>query len=122
MKKTLCFILSFTLLWGGVATTAGAAVISTGDVVSAQDRQLHLNAVQRQLARADLQDVMVSLGVDPADARLRVNALSNAELATLSARIDELPAGGNILALIGAVFVVLLILDLTGVTNVFKNI
>ena len=118
MKKTLCFILSFTLLWGGVATTAGAAVISTGDVVSAQDRQLHLN----QLARADLQDVMVSLGVDPADARLRVNALSNAELATLSARIDELPAGGNILALIGAVFVVLLILDLTGVTNVFKNI
>lgn len=122
MKKALCILLSFTLLCGGLATTASAAVISTGEAIQAQDRQAQLNALQRQLARADLQEAMVSLGVDPADAQLRVNSLSSAELATLSARIDELPAGGSILALIGAVFVVLLILDLTGVTNVFGNI
>ncbi len=65
---------------------------------------------------------MASLGVDPADAQARLSALSDAELASLSAHLDDLPAGGDILALIGAVFIVLLILDLTGVTNVFKNI
>ncbi|TDG11397.1 hypothetical protein E2F43_18605 [Seongchinamella unica] len=122
MKRTLCLLLSVTLLWGGIASTASAAMISTGEAVHAQDRQAQLNTVQRQLARADLQDAMISLGVDPADAQLRVTALSDAELASLSARLDELPAGGSILALVGAVFVVLLILDLTGVTNVFKNI
>ena len=31
------------------------------------------------------------------------------------------PAGGDILALIGAVFVVLLVLELTGVIDIFKK-
>lgn len=122
MKKFLCLMLSLVTLWGGVVASAGAAVISTPDAYHAQERQATIDAVQRQLARTDLQQAMVSLGVDPADAQLRVAALSDAELTQLSARLDELPAGGSILALIGAVFIVLLILDLTGVTNVFKNI
>ncbi len=41
----------------------------------------------------------------------------------LEGQIDEQIAGGaDILAVIGIVFVVLLILDLTGVTDVFKSI
>jgi len=64
---------------------------------------------------------MVSLGVDPVQAQARVAAMSPAELNRLSAELDKLPAGG-ILALIGAVFVVLLILEITGVTHIFTNI
>lgn len=122
MKRAVCLLLSFTLLWGGVAASTGAAMISTGDAILSQDRQTQLDAVQRQLASAEVQNTLISLGVDPADVHTRITALSDAELAELSANLDELPAGGSILALIGAVFVVLLILDLTGVTNVFRNI
>jgi len=42
-------------------------------------------------------------------------------LAELNSQLDSLPAGG-VLALIGAVFVVLLILELTGVINVFSKV
>lgn len=122
MKKSLCLLLSFFMLWGGLAASASAAVISTPDAFHAVERQAQLDTIQRQLARADVQEAMVALGVDPADAQMRVTALSDAELTQLATRLDELPAGGSILALIGAVFIVLLILDLTGVTNVFKNI
>jgi uncharacterized membrane protein (Fun14 family) len=40
----------------------------------------------------------------------------------LSSQIESLPAGGDsVLVLIGAVFVVLLILELTGVIDIFKK-
>jgi hypothetical protein len=51
-----------------------------------------------------------------------VAQLSDAELAYLNGEIDQLPAGGNVVAVIGVVFIVLLILDLVGVTNVFTSI
>lgn len=122
MKRSVCYLLCLSLLWGGLAASANAAVISTGEAFHAQDRQGQLGTVQRQLARADVQNAMLALGVDPVDAQTRIAALSDAELASLASRLEQLPAGGNILALVGAVFIVLLILDLTGVTNVFQNI
>jgi hypothetical protein len=40
----------------------------------------------------------------------------------LRAQIDSLPAGGDAIAVIGVVFLVLLILELVGVTNIFTKI
>jgi hypothetical protein len=36
--------------------------------------------------------------------------------------MEQLPAGGDIIAVVGIVFVVLLVLELVGVTNVFTAI
>jgi hypothetical protein len=65
---------------------------------------------------------MIDMGVDPAQALLRVSSLSDQELAQLDEQIDTLPAGGDsVLAIIGIVFIVLLILELTGVINIFNK-
>jgi hypothetical protein len=64
----------------------------------------------------------VALGVDQATVMERLNGLSTAELLELEGQIDQQVAGGDILGLIGAVFVVLLILELVGVTDIFKSI
>jgi len=48
--------------------------------------------------------------------------LTQAELITLESQFNEQIAGGDALAVIGAVFLVLLILELVGVTDVFKSI
>ena len=74
------------------------------------------------LARADVAEQLEAYGVDKAQVVERLNGLSTAELLELEGNIDEQIAGGDILAVIGIVFVVLLILDLTGVTDVFKSI
>jgi hypothetical protein len=48
--------------------------------------------------------------------------MSDSELATLAKRINETPAGGDgLLAVIGLTFVVLIILELTGVINIFNR-
>lgn len=105
----------------GFQATASAAVIGTQEYLAGVDRAAAVDRVQAQLARADVRDAMVRLGVDPAAAAERVAGLSDRELAQVSGQLDELPAGGDVLAVIGVVFIVLLILELTGVIDIFKK-
>jgi len=67
-----------------------------------------------------VQAQMQVLGVNPQAAAARVNALSDDEIAGLVDRIDQLPAGGgDVLVVLVAVFLVLLITDLLGLTHIF---
>jgi hypothetical protein len=62
-------------------------------------------------------------GIDPIEAKARLDSLSDAEVIRLAEQIENLPAGGDALGiLVGAaliVFIVLLITDILGYTNVF---
>ena len=40
----------------------------------------------------------------------------------MSAQLDNMPAGSSVLVVVGIVFVVLLVLELVGVTDVFKSV
>ena len=125
-NRSIVIVLSTVLVWAGFSTSVAAAVVSTGDAFameqSAAGASERLAGVRAVMARHDVQQAMIRLGVDPVEADLRVAALSGPELAQLQGQLEQLPAGGSLLALIGAVFVVLLILELTGVTDIFKKI
>lgn len=71
------------------------------------------------LARADVQAALVARGVDPQAVVDRVAALSDEEVRMLNQRMDQMPAGGDVLGVLFAVFIILLITDLIGWTNVF---
>lgn len=105
-----------------VATPALAAVVDTAVVLDAQQRAQSLATVNAALDRADVQQKLSSLGVDPAQAKARAAAMTDAELAQLSQRLDQLPAGGDALAVVGLVFVVLLVLEYTGAIDIFKKV
>lgn len=122
IKKIISLILSTCLVFGGFTSSVAAAVVSTQQAMSIEQRQTSIDLVQARLQRADVQQAMIEMGVDPNQALLRVASLSDQELAQLNEQMDTLPAGGDgILALIGAVFVILLILELTGVINIFNK-
>jgi hypothetical protein len=120
-KKIIATFCSVLLLWGALVTSANAAVVTTRDALALQTHQQRLDEVQSVLARADVKQAMIDMGVDPAQASMRVASLSEQELADLHSNLSTLPAGG-ILAVIGVVFIVLLILEVTGVTDIFKKI
>jgi len=77
------------------------------------------------LTRADVQAEMRTLGVDPEEAIVRVDAMSDAEVQQVAGRIDSSPAGaghGLILGIVGAVvlvFLILLLTDILCLTSVF---
>ena len=107
----------------GLQSTASAGVIGTEAYLTAQARAGHLADINAALARADVQAQLIALGVDPANAATRAAALPDAELAQVAGQLQALPAGGDgLLAVIGVVFIVLLILELTGVIDIFKKV
>ncbi len=74
------------------------------------------------MAREDVRNKMVALGVNPDDAANRIAALTDQEVSQLQKHIDDLPAGSGVLAVLGIVLVVLIVLELVGVTNVFNRL
>ena len=108
----------------GMPRPAQAGLIGATSVIEAGAttvRGENLARVEAALARADVRQQLETWGVDAAAASERVAALTDAELSQLAKQIDTAPAGGEILALIGAVFLVLLILDYVGVTKIFHH-
>ena len=50
----------------------------------------------------------------------RLQGLTDEEARQLAQQIEELPAGAGLIEVVGIVFVVLIVLELVGVTDVFK--
>lgn len=122
LRRFTVYLLSACLLAGTTLQPVLAGMISTEQALAAEQRAQQINRVQELLQREAVQQQLQTLGVAPQDAAARVAQLTDAELAYLNGQIDQLPAGGNVVAVIGVVFIVLLILDLVGVTNVFTSI
>ena len=99
---------------------ASAVTISTAEYLSASSNTP--SRVEAFTQRAEVKAKLLELGVHPRDVQGRIDALSPSELAALEKELESLPAGGDVLGLIGAVFVVLLVLELVGVTDVFSGI
>lgn len=100
-----------------------AAMIGTETVLDGARGDAARRHVNSILAREDVQAVLAEQGIDPLEARARVASLTDSEIIYLADTIDRMPAGGDALGVIvGAaliVFIVLLITDIMGVTDVF---
>jgi len=121
-KRLTVFALCLAILNLGSPLVAKAAVIGTLEAVSAGSRVADLATVNSALARQDVRAQMIALGVEPAQVEGRIAAMTDAELRTLADRMADMPAGGDsVLAIVGIVFLVLLILEAVGVIDIFKK-
>ena len=119
-RRACVAVLSASLISLGMQAPAAAGVVGTAEAIASQDRNARA-VIDATLARADVRAELERMGVDAADIEGRLDALSEAEVATLAGQIGEAPAGGDALAVIGIVFVVLIILELVGVIDIFKK-
>lgn len=122
--KTALFLVLLMSFHTVVAPVASAAMVETETLVSIQEVDASRARLATLLARADLGAALQSHGVTAAEAQLRVNSLSAQEVMKLAQSIDALPAGadGGVGSVVGAlvfIFVVLLVTDILGVTDVF---
>jgi hypothetical protein len=114
-------LVSAALICAGFTQFAFAGTISSQYLVDAQARETNIARIEVLLASERVAEQFTALGVDVDVVKDRIQALSDAELVTLQNHIDEQVAGGDALGLVGAVFVVLMILELVGVTDIFKS-
>lgn len=121
IRRACVAMLSVTLISLGMQAPASAGIVGTAEAVAASQHDNARALVDATLARADVRAELARMGVDPAGIEGRVAALSDDEVAMLAGQIGEGPAGGDALAVIGIVFVVLIILELVGVIDIFKK-
>jgi hypothetical protein len=124
MRRVICGVLALSLAGGTIhVPLAQAALVGTGEVVAAATLgQAADEARQRLAALLARDDVVAALqghGVDAAQARARVDSLSDEEVQQLAGQIDQLPAGGDVLGIAVFVFLVLLFTDIMGYTDIF---
>ncbi len=102
---------------------AQAKMVTTDQVLEHADPGSDQKRVESFILREDVQRQLVLQGINPEEAASRVASLSNGEIQQIAGRLDELPAGeGGVGAVVGAIliiFLVLLITDLMGLTDVF---
>jgi len=96
--------------------SAAPSLITTEEATAASVQQ----RVGELLARAEVRDALAARGVDAAQVEARVAALTDGEAHLLAEELDRLPAGSSdVLGILFAVFIILLITDLLGLTKVF---
>ena len=121
-KRLMVWIMSFSLLGTSLPSITYAGTISTPKLIETQQTDTSRARVEEFISRDSVRDQMVALGVDPTEVRDRLAALTGDELRLLEQNLETMPAAGDALAVIGVVFIVLLILELTGVIDIFKKV
>ena len=123
MAKPVSVFLTILILLAGPYQSAFAGMIGTETVMDEFLAQEARDYINRVLARKDVQNEFISQGIDPAEAKARVDSLTEAEVVGLAGQLEQLPAGGSAFGiLVGAgliVFFVLLATDIMGYTDVF---
>ncbi|MBT8098384.1 MAG: PA2779 family protein [Gammaproteobacteria bacterium] len=121
-RQFLVRLLSIALISMGFMQVSSAGMIGTEYLIESEARQATLDRLDVLLAKKVVAEQLLSLGVEPAAIASRLQGLTSAELMQIEGQLNSQVAGGDALGVIGAVFLVLLILELVGVTDIFKSL
>jgi len=123
LKHVALFMATWMFMMVAPCQTVLAALVPTEATVEARSAREARDLINSLLSREEVQKQLKLHGIDPLEAKARVDSLSDAEAVDVAKRIDQLPAGGSTVGIIvGAIliiFLVLLITDLLGLTDVF---
>lgn len=118
MKQKIFAWIALLGFFGSVTLPVQAAMISTPDIIQSQQSDYDRAQLSSMLDRDDVQEKLVSMGVAPELVQERINSMTDFEIAQLNEQINDMPAGG-ILGAIVLIFVVFVITDAIGATDIF---
>ncbi|WP_461515886.1 PA2779 family protein [Porticoccus sp.] len=122
LKQSICYLMVTLMMLAGVTAQAQAAMISTGSIATEISSDIGREEIKSLLTREDVTEKLSAMGVDSADVLERVGAMTDAEIAQLHQQMDNLPAGAGALGAVVMVLLILILLDVAGVTDIFPKV
>ena len=124
-RKVIAILLIVTFsAFSIISTPARAVMVDTGEILKQSQYDLSRKSINLFLDRSEVQQYLVAWGVSPEEAKARIDSLTDEEIENIVSGIDNLPAGGDGLGtIVGAallIFIILLITDILGFTDVFS--
>jgi hypothetical protein len=96
-----------------------AAMVGTASVIHSESVRIDREQLAGMLEREEIRQQLQAMGVDPESARQRVAMMTDVEVASLNQRLQEVPAGSDVLGVLLIIFVVFVITDAIGATDIF---
>ncbi len=121
LKRLICYGFILIIASAGVQAKTYAAIVDTDQIATETTVESQREALKSLFAEDEVKQQLIALGVDPVDASERVDALSAAEVSELHGQVGDLPAGG-VLGTIAVVLLILILLDVAGVTDIFPGV
>jgi len=120
-NRILTLTVSLLLICAPISQ-AQAAIIANAQLIDQVQLANNKEALLQTINRVDLQEQLLVMGVTTADIESRINQMTQQEIAQLNQQINELPAGGDVLGIILIIFIVFVITDVIGATDIFPFI
>ena len=117
------FMAAVTLLIAVPYQPLLAAMVPTDATIFDNKAEEAREYLKSLISRGDIRKSLLAKGIDPDEAKMRVESLTDSEAIAVADQIEQLPAGGGAIGvIIGAaliVFLVLLVTDILGYTDIF---
>jgi hypothetical protein len=113
LKPTSIFLTVVFLMVPAFYQSASAAMIGTNTLLTADRNQDTRDCLHDLITREDIKKALVARGINPLEAKARIDSLSDDELALISGKIADLPAGGDatgFVLVVGAVIIIALMI------------
>ena len=124
-RKSQRFISSLMIIMMlslGVSKISMAGIVTTAELVNAQQTVFEREQVRGWLARDEVRKQLTAMGVDVKAAQARVNSMTAQEVHAMATNMNNMPAGAGVLETAVLVLLILILLDIAGVTDIFPNI
>jgi flagellar motor protein MotB len=122
-KPAAIFFALHMLMLSGLCQSISAVMIGTEAILKADQSQNSREYLNNLLARKEIQAALISQGLDPKEARDRIDNLTNDEIVHIVHELDQLPAGSGFfeafIVIVLFLFLILLVTDISGYTDVF---
>ena len=115
-QRVLNFLSVSIFIFLGFFQTANAGMVGTQQLLPM------MPSINLEQVRQDIKGQLVDLGVEQQQAEIRVAAMTDAQVAEINQKLSDLPAGASAGGILLAVFIVLVITDVMGATDIFPFI
>jgi hypothetical protein len=126
MRKPIAVLIILAFAYSISWASVHAAMVSTDEIIKQNQYDLDRERLQMLLDDSEVRKELEAWGVDSKVANVWVDRLTDQEIAEMAAQMDQMPAGGDAFStLVGAaliVFLVLLVTDILGLTDIFPFI
>ena len=122
VEKSVSILMALLMVMiSAPVSTVFAAMVGTEVILTDPDTSEARDKLRSFLDRKEVQSQLTARGIDPAEAKARVDSLSDAEVMQIADKIDQLPSGGDfwgtLLFIVLIVFITLLVLEILGYTD-----
>ncbi len=121
ISKALVYVLmlSFTFMQTAPAI---AGIVGTDRFLSEQSIQQDRENLRSLMTRDEVRSLLQQNGLTVEQAQQRVDSLTDSEVRQLAQKFEELPAAGDAAVVILVIALVVIILELAGITDIFTGI